>query len=1216
MNRILLCCLIFCWIWAPLFANPAANGSGSQIIDKGDKVLLNLNNVDLEVVVQYLAKFSSEHFLIDPTAKGKISVMANKEISRKEAVLVLEEALEFYGFSITKMGVAKRVVPTRVARQHGIDVHIGAEGVDDIETGNLEMRFFKLDYVGVRQMNTILNSIIGRNGQIIPYPEERMLQIIDTTFGLQRIAELIQLLDVPAPMMELYIIRLENTKSPAIVNQLKAVFNNNTTLVNSPNVVEANEDRINFISDDRTNTVLVICHPKYIEQIRETVAIFDRDLGVIQQVQLYFMKYAEADELLKQLNEIFPKDNLKIIHNERLRALLIMSSSDRLNSTVLDMAARLDKKGPDESSDMHVYYLEHAQAKDIADIIVKLFEKKNKQPGREMSVVSDDSTNSLVITASKAQFGEIVSIIERLDIFRAQVLVEAIIAEVNVGDNESLGMHFFGAPFADGKAGILNNIAAPSPTGAGFNVGVLTDKWADGTMADVLANPNEKLKALFSMSAGANNVNVLSCPQLLTMDNQEANINVGEVVPLATGTFQGGTGSNATNFRFEDVGLNLTIKPRISQKKTIALDIKLEVKQRSGSISTAGIDVPIITKRSFNTSVSTRDAGTVVIGGLMDDYKSETEHRTPFFADMPVVGRFFRYKKEEKTKKNLFVFLTPYILTGDDDISDITSRVDANMKLAMSGKQGKPFSINEDGVLSVEKWDSGANVHIERITVDGMRETVHKPAAKQQMEKERDETEEGFLIDETEYASNALPEQRTLPKINKDIEKRALPKINKGQEQVGLSADEQSSEETPSLEGAPVSDSGKIKAVMPETAAVDGSGLKNDLPDLPALLEKDAQDSGRITEDDILKFLEDLSEPVEKKVNAQVSVPENENKPLVEAQKVQLPEKSAEEIDSAQEQIDFAQEPIDSAQEQMVSAQTQEETEPQVHFALTTEEKIFPPEISEEKVTEILNAEKAAKEKEKSVKASEKPVNSLARETQSGIRRLSSRISRLFGGGSSRPAPKEPKVPEKKASHYVVEVTVGDEKQVYADEKIMSLLGDLKKDVVKEPEIIRPPVKIEQPEPAALTEQTILIEPIKETVIEEEAPQEKRYDELLDKLRSSLKEAAEKAREKEVEPVAAPEQKRPRQKAPETPGKVSARPLSNAEVEDEFARMLVELEKENKVSIKNAEGFEHMIDNLENSLPRSGIPAGEPFRPTEEEFDKTLKAAKDSIGKL
>ena len=709
--------------------NAKTNNSKSQIIDRGDKVQLNLKNVDIDVIIQYLAKFSGEHYLKDPTAKAKISIMANKPVTRREAVIILEEALIFNNFTIMKHGLAKYVVPTRFAKQYGIDVKIGKAGVDKINTANLQMRFFKVEYIGVRKMQTILQTILGKNGQIIPHPQEMMLQVIDTTFSLKRMSELIDKMDVPDSLLEMYVIHLENTTAAKMINQLKAIFVKNLVLKGSPNVVEAEQDKINFIADDRTNKIIVICHNKYIAQIRETARILDQELGNIKQVQVYKVQYAEPEALAKQLTELFPKDSLKMLPDERLNSILVISPSDRMIRAVLDMARKLDMKGAAADGDVRVYYLEHSDAKDMADILTKLFDKKKSNQKKPVSIVPDESTNALVITGSKAQFDEVVAILKKLDIFRAQVLVEAVIVEVQMSYVKSLGVNLsaFGGNVGDNNAfGAVTNMGVTP--GLGLNFGVVEN---DAELADLAAN--QKIKALLRAFKNSNQANVLSAPQILTMDNEEAKIVVGEVVPLPTGVNTALNTGNQTisNFRFEDVGLDLNIKPRITQKETISLDVKLEIKARS-SDALFEFQVPIITRRSIDTTVNTRDGDTVVIGGLMRDQKDHTVEKIPLLSRIPVLGKLFRNKERRNQKTNLFVFLTPYVLSDEEELQHITKRINTSMNSSMSKTEFNPLSYKEgQGIIAAVEDDERLikPIKVDRISVDGKSESLENENA-------------------------------------------------------------------------------------------------------------------------------------------------------------------------------------------------------------------------------------------------------------------------------------------------------------------------------------------------------------------------------------------------------------------------------------------------------------------------------------------------------
>ncbi|PCJ20532.1 MAG: hypothetical protein COB02_03165 [Candidatus Cloacimonadota bacterium] len=700
----------------------------SSIQEIGDKVKINLSNTDINAVIKYLAKFSGEHYLKDPTVKGKINIVANKPVTRKEAVIILEQALIFNQFSIVKHGLAKYVIPTRFAKQYGMDITVGNKGVHDIKSANMEMRFFKLDHIGVRKMNSIANSIIGRNGQIIAHPEWRMLQIIDSSFGLQRIANLIEKMDKPDTILEMYLVHLQNTKAAKTINTLKSIFNKNLTFKSSPNIIEADEDRINYIADARTNTIIVVCHPKYIEQIRETVRILDQEMGEIKETRFYYIKHAEADTLSKQLLELFPKDAMKIISDERTNSLLFVAQSSRVLDAAVIIAAKLDRKFNGEASDIHVYYLEHADAKEMSDLLVKLFDKNQKKGVKKVSIVPDEATNSLVITASKGQYDEIKDVIKRLDIFRAQVLVEALIVEVSQDYLRDIGFDMGVIQSAAGdKLFMATNLGVRQKIGdTGTSIG-----FADSTInsvEDAIKNPLN-IGALLKAVKTSSRANVLASPQILTKDNQEANIIVGEVVPLPSGVNQGVNNGNFTvsNFRFEDVGINLKIKPRISQKKTVSLEVDVEIKSRS-SDSLFAFDIPIITKRAIQTVVSTKDGETIVLGGLIQESKSESLNEVPLLSKIPFLGKLFRSKTKRREKNNLFIFLTPYILTNEEEVVKLTDHFNGNLKNVLDDGEAHPMSFKDGSglirdALNQPKIDIPT---VQRITRDGFLEPLSK----------------------------------------------------------------------------------------------------------------------------------------------------------------------------------------------------------------------------------------------------------------------------------------------------------------------------------------------------------------------------------------------------------------------------------------------------------------------------------------------------------
>jgi len=422
--------------------------------------------------------------------------------------------------------------------------------------------------------------------------------------------------------------------------------------------------------------------------IRRLTRIIRRiDTASSDEIEVIPLQHASASELVRILSQLGRGDPKKaagkptIIADDRTNSLLISGGkSSRLNIKALIM--HLDT--PLEiGGNTHVVYLRNAVAVDLVPVLTGVSQNvaqgKKSSGGAQSSPVTiqaDENTNALVITAPPALFRSLKAVINKLDVRRAQVMVEAVIAEVSYEKSRELGVQWA----IDGRAGnnaigLVNfNLGTPitafanidnPPTPIGFNVG-----FGDLTGAN-------KIAALLSALAGDSQTNILSTPTLVTLDNEEAEIVVGQSVPFVTGSFSNtgsGGGGSATNpfntISREDVGLSLKIKPQINEGDSIKLDVTQEVS--SISPSSAASDI-ITNKRSIKTTVLVDDGAIVVLGGLIQDDLIETEQKVPVLGDIPILGWLFRYQRTVKSKTNLMVFLHPIILKDAKTLSALSS---------------------------------------------------------------------------------------------------------------------------------------------------------------------------------------------------------------------------------------------------------------------------------------------------------------------------------------------------------------------------------------------------------------------------------------------------------------------------------------------------------------------------------------------------------------
>jgi len=400
-------------------------------------------------------------------------------------------------------------------------------------------------------------------------------------------------------------------------------------------------------------------------------------------IEVIQLRHASAAELVRILGQLQSKGQKagtnapKIVADQRTNSLLISG----------DKSARLSIKGLilhldtplDIGGNTHVVYLRNAVAKDLVSVLTgvsqsaKAQNKKGGGQGGAINIQADENTNALVITAPPDVFRSLKSVITQLDVRRAQVMVEAVIAEVSYEKSRELGVQWaIDGRDGNNAIGLVNfslgtpitayaNLDNP-PSPVGFNVGF-------GDLTGV-----NKIASLLSALAGDSQTNVLSTPTLVTLDNEEAEIVVGQNVPFVTGSFTG-TGSSSPSNPFstisrEDVGLTLKIKPQINEGDAIKLDVVQEVSSLAPSSGASDI---ITNKRSIKTSVMVDDGQIIVLGGLIKDDLIEAEQKVPGLGDIPLLGWLFRYQRTTKVKTNLMVFLHPTIMKDAKTMMSLTS---------------------------------------------------------------------------------------------------------------------------------------------------------------------------------------------------------------------------------------------------------------------------------------------------------------------------------------------------------------------------------------------------------------------------------------------------------------------------------------------------------------------------------------------------------------
>ena len=432
-----------------------------------------------------------------------------------------------------------------------------------------------------------------------------------------------------------------------------------------------------------SNTIIVTDTQANIARLKNVISQLDKEID--EDYEVITLENASADEVAKVIKSLLPANtkqtsNPLTIAVDRHNNQIIVGGASAKRLKVRFLAKELDKY-QDKEGGTSVVYLKYANAKDILPVlqnIAKQTMSNNKgtaQSNSNVNIQADESTNAIIITASPAISKNIKKVISKLDIRKAQVLIEAIIAEISSSDSNELGVQWLGG--GSGGIGILNftgqipallsglggdasSIAGAIGKGATIGVGSFDSTTKSG------------FGAVLNALQGQGKVNILSTPSIVTLDNEEAMIMVGQEVPFITNTEIKSVGSNPfQNYERKDVGLKLIVKPQINEGDTIKLIIDLEI---SNIIPGSNASDLVTSKRKIKTSVMVADNKILVLGGLMDDIIRDSESKLPILGDIPVLGSVFSYKTKSKEKRNLLIFIHPTTLTNQNTANKVSDQ--------------------------------------------------------------------------------------------------------------------------------------------------------------------------------------------------------------------------------------------------------------------------------------------------------------------------------------------------------------------------------------------------------------------------------------------------------------------------------------------------------------------------------------------------------------
>lgn len=610
-----------------------------------EPVQLNLVDTDIGGVLRMAARFTGRQFLVDPRVSGKMTVVSDGPVSRVQAYQLLLGALRMRGFAVVESGGVSRVVPQADAKLLGGRVGSGGAG------GEVVTRTFALRYENAAALVAVLRPMISPDNPITANAGNNTLVITDYADNLERIARVIASVDTPAGL-DTDVVKLQQ----GIAVDVAAMV---APLLDAQGAEPA--QKVVVMADPRSNSVLLrSSSPGRTRLARQLVEKLDRAQDESGNLHVVYLRNAQATQLAGVLRGVVAG------HSDAPAA----GSSEGITPSPGD-AARTPAAQPSQPQ----------QARTGGNAL----ESQRLDPGRRdpvdagstgfsqngISVQADIATNTLLISAPEPVYRNLRRVIDQLDQRRAQVLVESLIVEVNQTDAAELGVQwmlgngrtFGGTHFGGETGGSGLNTTARTTLDVlprdGLNIGVI-----DGTINLPGVGQILNMKALANALQSKGGANILSTPNLMTLDNEAASIMVGQTVPFVSGRYvtDGGGGSNNPfqTIEREDIGLKLRVRPQISEGGTVKLDIYQEVS--SIDAQTAGSAGIITNKRALDTSVLLDDGQIMVLGGLLEDSVSHGRDAVPGLGRIPVLGALFRSDTRKRAKTNLMVFLRPHVV--------------------------------------------------------------------------------------------------------------------------------------------------------------------------------------------------------------------------------------------------------------------------------------------------------------------------------------------------------------------------------------------------------------------------------------------------------------------------------------------------------------------------------------------------------------------------
>ena len=666
------------------------------------QINLNFKDAEVDSVIGAFGHLLNKSFVIDPRVRGKISLETPRPVNRAQAFALLKTVLRQQGFAIVDLGDLYKVVPEADAKLQSGPVEIGAASARDGD--EVITQVFQLNHESANNMIPVLRPLVSPNNTITAFPGNNTLIITDYAANLKRLSKVIATLDSPRPAAEVQVVVIKNSiASDIAVAVSKLMDESNRGGGGGPGASSDPSQRVVVMADPRTNSVLIrSANASKLALARSLVEQLDRPANADQaNMRVVYLKNAEATKLVEVLQAVLSGES----NGSSGSSDSSFGSSSRNRNSGGSMFGDSSSSSSGLSSSFGDGDSSSGGGLGSQSGINR--DRGNQGPTSIKAggaiIAADPATNSLIITAPEPVYRNIRGVIDQLDSRRAQVYIESLIVEVKADTVSEMGIQWQfgtsrpgqnsvvgGTNFGTGGSNILavtQNPAALAAAG-GLNVGVVRN--GVSLFGQNFLNLGLLARALETET----NSNIRATPNLLTLDNEEARIIIGQNVPFVTGQYA--TTNNTLSSPFQtierkDVGTMLRVRPQVSEGGTVKMEIAQEISSVVDTSQAAGI---ITNRRAIDSNVLVDDGQIVVLGGLIEDTVEGGISKVPLLGDIPGLGRLFRYDNRKRVKTNLLIFLRPVVLRSADQAWDVTAnRYDYINQRSQDARMPTPFGM-------------------------------------------------------------------------------------------------------------------------------------------------------------------------------------------------------------------------------------------------------------------------------------------------------------------------------------------------------------------------------------------------------------------------------------------------------------------------------------------------------------------------------------------